>query len=185
VEVGAHVCAFVHDRGLRDEIVEGFAAEASAAGEKCYCLLDSAPPAGISAGSAEILTTVETYLATGTFGARPMLGRLEGLAVRALDEEGWPAVRALGEMSWAAAQPSAMDEVLCYESEVNRFAVCRRHVLLCLYDLRHFPANALVGVLRTHPWMLVANVVLPSPWYQEPDDFLAGPTVRRPSGPTC
>jgi hypothetical protein len=164
VEMGAHVCAFVHDRALRDEIVEDFAAEAGAAGHKCYCLLDGPPPAGARTGAAEVLTTAETYLAGGAFAAGPMLGRLEHLVERALDE-GWPAVRAVGEMSWAATIPSAMEPVLRYESEVNRLAG-RRQVLLCLYDLARFPAEALLGVLRTHPWMLVANVVLPSPYYQ-------------------
>lgn len=173
VEMGAHVCAFVPDRAVRDEIVEGFTAEAVAAGHKCYCLLDGAPPAatpppGAPAGSAEVLTTAETYLATAPFAAAPMLGRLEGLVGRALHDERWPAVRAVGEMTWAAARPSAMEEVLWYESEVNRLADRHRQVLLCLYDLARFPAGALVGVLRTHPWMLVANVVLPSPWYQSP-----------------
>jgi len=181
VEMGAHICAFFHDRALRDEIVAGFAAEAGAAGHKCYCLLDGAPPAG----SAEVLTTVETYLAPGKFAAGPMLGRLKRLVRRALDDEGWPAVRALGEMTWAAARPSAMEEVLHYESEVNRFAGCDRQVLLCLYDLNRFSGDALVGVLRTHPWMVVANVVLPSPWYQEPDAFVTGRTAPGPSAPTC
>ena len=185
VEMGAHVCAFFHDRAQRDEIVAGFAAEAAGAGHKCYCLLDGPPPAGERAGGAELLTTMQTYLADGTFAARPMLGRLERLVRRGLQDEGYPAVRAVGEMSWAADSPPDMGEVFRYESEVNRFAGRHPQLLLCLYDLTRFPADALFEVLKTHPWMLVANVALPNPYYQEPDAFLAGRASRPLSEPTC
>ena len=183
VKMGAHVCAFFHDRTARDEIVEGFVAEAAAAGHKSYCLLEGPPPAGVLAGGAELLSPLQTYLADGAFTAGPMLSRLEDLVRRALHDECWPGVRAVGEMNWAAETP-AMEEVFLYESEVNRFAGRHPQVLLCLYDLTRFPADALFEVLKTHPWMVVANVVLPNPYYQDPDAFLAGRTARPLTEPT-
>ena len=163
VEMGAHVCGFFFDEARRAEILDAFIAEAVRAGDKCYCLLD-APHPSADHPAAELLTTTESYLSGGRFSARAMLGRLEQLVTRAL-EEGYPAVRAVGEMSWAAEAFPGADEVCLYEAEVNRFAPRHPQVLLCLYDLSRFTADAVVEVLRTHPWMLVADVVLANPYY--------------------
>jgi hypothetical protein len=170
VAMGAHVCGFFHDQTRRAEILDAFIAEALEAGHKCYCLLDAPHPAA-KHPAAEFLATTESYLAGGRFDPRAMLIRLEELVTRALHDEGYPAVRAVGEMSWAADGFPGADQVCAYESEVNRFAPRYQQVLLCLYDLSRFPAEAIVAALRTHPWILVADVVLPNPLFLEPDAF--------------
>ncbi|MEW6472296.1 MAG: MEDS domain-containing protein [Actinomycetota bacterium] len=166
---GAHVCAFFHDQERRAEILDAFVAEALEAGDKCYCLLEGPHPKAAEFPAAEYLTTAETYLADGRFSADAMLQRLERLVTRAVREEGYPGVRAVGEMAWAGDRCSGAEEVGWYESEVNRFRPDHRQVLLCLYDLTRFPTGALDQVLGTHPWILVADVVLPNPYFPESD----------------
>jgi len=162
---GAHVCGFFHDEGRRAEILDTFIAEALQSGDKCYCLLERPHPAAPAHPAAEYLTTVDTYLAGGRFSAEAMLARLERFVTRALHDEGYPGVRAVGEMSWAAGGFPGTEEVGVYELEVNGFAPRHPQVLLCLYDLSRFPAAAIDQVLGTHPWILVAGVVLPNPYF--------------------
>jgi hypothetical protein len=163
--LGAHVCGFFHDQRRRAEILDTFIGEALEAGDKCYCLLHGRH-AGPEHPAVEYLTTTETYLAGGRFSAEAMLGRLERLVLRAVDDEGYPGIRAVGEMSWAADGFPGADEVGRYESAVNGFAPRHGQVLLCLYDLSRFGADAVDQALRTHPLVLVAGVVLPNPYFQ-------------------
>lgn len=171
--MGAHVCGFFHDQARRVEILDAFVAEAAAAGDKCYCLLERPPP-GRPYPGADVMTTAESYLLGGRFSAEAMLARLEGFVTRALDE-GYPAVRAVGEMSWASGAVPGGEELCRYEAEVNRLSPRYPGVLLCLYDLTRFPAGAVLDVLRTHPWILVADVVLPNPYYSEDAGQVVGP----------
>jgi hypothetical protein len=159
------VCGFFNDQRRRAEILGLFIDEALEAGDKCYCLLHSAY-AGPDHPAVEYLTTAETYLAGGCFSADAMLGRLEGLLTRAVDREGYPGVRAVGEMSWAAGGVPGAEEIGRYEAEVTRLAPAQGQVLLCLYDLSRFGGEAVEVVLRTHPWVLVADVVLPNPYFR-------------------
>jgi len=76
-------------------------------------------------------------------------------------------------MSWAAGGVPGAGEVTAYEAEVNRFAPRHPQVLLCLYDLSRFTAEAVVEVLRTHPWILVADVVLANPYFLPPTGNLS------------
>lgn len=167
-QLGAHVCAFFPDQRRRAEILDTFIGEAVEAGDKCYCLLHSPYP-GPEHPGVEYLTTAETYLARGRFSADAMLHRLKRFVTRAVHDEGYPGVRAVGEMSWAAEGLPGTDEVCRYESEVNRFDPAHRQVLLCLYDLSRFSADDVERALRTHPWILVADVVLPNPYFRHPD----------------
>jgi hypothetical protein len=167
-QLGAHVCGFFPDQRRRAEILDTFVGEAVEAGDKCYCLLH-APYPGPEHPGVKYLTTTETYLAGGRFSAQAMLGYLDRLVTRAVKDEGYPGVRAVGEMSWAAEGFPGADEVCRYESEVNRFNSGHRQVLLCLYDLSRFGAHGVDRALRTHPWILVADVVLPNPYFQYPD----------------
>ena len=164
-QLGSHVCGFFPDQRRRTEILDAFIGEALEAGDKCYCLLHR-PHHGADHRAVEYLTTAETYLAGGRFSTEAMLERLEGLVTRAVGHEGYPGVRAVGEMSWAAEGPPGAEEVVRYESEVNRLAPRHRQVLLCLYDLSRVGAEAVDRVLVTHPWILVADVVLPNPYYR-------------------
>jgi hypothetical protein len=46
-------------------------------------------------------------------------------------------------------------------------------VILCLYALDSFSGELLVDVLKTHPKVLLAGMVLDNPYYLEPAEFLA------------
>jgi hypothetical protein len=46
-------------------------------------------------------------------------------------------------------------------------------VILCLYDLERFGSEVLMDVLRTHPRVIVDDMVHDNPYYIEPGKYLA------------
>jgi hypothetical protein len=44
---------------------------------------------------------------------------------------------------------------------------------MCFYDLDRFPGDIVVDVLKTHPKVLMNNMVIENPYYVEPAEFLA------------
>jgi hypothetical protein len=62
-------------------------------------------------------------------------------------------------------------------SSVSRGSItsCRNMTLLqcCTYDLTQFGASVVMDILRTHPQVIVGNVLRENPFYVPPDEFLA------------
>src|SRR5205085_4219085 len=80
--------------------------------------------------------------------------------------------RSVGNMSWALDTKTEAHELVRYESELNRFLPHYRQVMLCLYDLDQFNGEVLIGILETHPLVLLAGMVMDNPYYIEPDQIL-------------
>ena len=75
-------------------------------------------------------------------------------------------------MSWALDTKTEAHELVAYESELNRFLPRYPQVMLCLYDLDQFNGEVLIGILETHPLVLLAGMVMENPYYIEPDQIL-------------
>jgi signal transduction histidine kinase/FixJ family two-component response regulator len=75
-------------------------------------------------------------------------------------------------MSWALDTKTEARELVAYESELNRFLPRYPQVMLCLYDLDQFNGEVLIGILETHPLVLLAGMVMENPYYIEPDQVL-------------
>jgi hypothetical protein len=183
---GDHICAFYPSLADRDEILVPYLNEGLKAGDKCVCVVDaSAPEAVLAALGAdvdlgpylgrhqlEVQRSDETYLQGGSFSTDAMLdfwNRSVGGAVAG----GFAFARAVGEMTWALRQMPGVEELVGYESRLNRFLPRYPQVILCLYELDQFSGEVLVDVLKTHPKVLLGGMVLDNPYYLEPDEFLA------------
>jgi hypothetical protein len=51
-------------------------------------------------------------------------------------------------------------------------ATRHRQSVLCLYDLGGLTGGAIVDLMRTHPKLLLAGMVLENPHYVQPEEFL-------------
>jgi hypothetical protein len=87
--------------------------------------------------------------------------------------DGYGFARAVGEMTWALRQLPGVEELVGYEAQLNEFLPRYPQVILCLYALDSFSGELLVDVLKTHPKVLLAGMVLDNPYYLEPAEFLA------------
>lgn len=182
---GDHVCAFY--RGSeRDDVLIPFLRAGLRTGDKCICIVDAAVPDALLASpddslirgcverrQLEFFSSDTTYLADGRFVPARMVQFWDENVRSALSDEGYGFVRVVGEMTWALRDAPGVEQVVVYESELNRFLPRYPQVVLCLYDIARFGGELIVDMLKTHPKVLLSGMVLDNPYYIEPDEFLA------------
>jgi hypothetical protein len=183
VPQGTHLCGFFRGKKERGNIIFPFLREGLRSGDKCLCALDAADRDAVhaevgvelevaSAGDQlDVVSSRDIYLGCGEFSLSELLGYWEIWATTSLAGGGFRAVRAVGEMTWAVTEVIGTDNLIRYESELNRFAFRHRQVLLCLYDLDQFSGALLVDIMRTHPKVLMGSTVLENLYYVPPDEL--------------
>ena len=186
---GHHVCAFYRGDADRDRLLSGYLGAGLAAGDKCICVVDSELTAkriqsltrssdgpGHAGRQLDIHLPESTYLAGGEFTTSHMLTFwTEGMMKAEL--EGYSFFRLAGEMTWALRDAPGVENLISYESELNRVTSSHPVVVLCLYDLDLFSGEVVINVVKTHPQVLVRGVLVENPYYLAPDEFLRSARV--------
>jgi len=181
---GSHVCAFYRGDHDRDRLLHRYLSAGLAAGDKCICVVDSAftakrlqsltrasSEAGYSTGQLDIHLPESTYLAGGEFTASDMLTFWTEGMIKA-QHEGYSFCRLAGEMTWALRDAPGVENLVGYESELNRVTSTSPVIVLCLYDLDLFSGEVVVNIVKTHPQVLVQGILVENPYYVGPDEFL-------------
>lgn len=179
---GEHVCAFYRGVDGRDEVLVPYLIEGLRAGQKCLAVVDEsgrddllatlAPEPGSATAQLDVRTLAETYLRDGTFVAEEMIHWWNTEIPASLKAGPYATARIAGEGSWAFADARTSREIVRYEAELNLLANRHRQCVLCLYDLGALTGGAIVDLMRTHPKLLLAGMVLENPHYVEPEAFL-------------
>ncbi len=125
----------------------------------------------IEKGQLVLLTVSESYLRDGAFDPERMISLLRQETDRAV-AEGYGALRVTGEMSWALKGPPGSDQLIEYESKLNRFFPGSRCLSICQYDRRRFPPGLLLQVLASHPIAVIGTEVFQNHHYILPEDML-------------
>lgn len=181
---GSHVCAFYRGDSDRDRLLSGYLGAGLAAGDKCICVVDSAFTAGrlrsltrapsgpdYATGQLDIHLPESTYLAGGEFTPSDMLTFWTEGMIKA-QHEGYSFCRLAGEMTWALRDAPGVQNLVGYESELNRITSSSPVVVLCLYDLDLFSGEVVINIVKTHPQVLVQGILVENPYYVGPDEFL-------------
>jgi hypothetical protein len=183
---GDHVCVF-HRADERDELLLPFLNDGLAAGHKCLAVLDTSEPVTVidaldgraardrPADQLTVLASRDVYLGERGFDMEGMLSFYEAeLRNVATGISSYDCVRTAGEMSWALRDIPGVEDLLTYEARVNQ--VLGSHpeaaISLCLYDVDRFDGELIVGVMRTHPKMVLAGTVVDNPFFIDPQAFL-------------
>jgi MEDS: MEthanogen/methylotroph, DcmR Sensory domain len=188
LSAGDHVCAFYRGLKERDEILIPYLRAGLQAGDKCVCIVDATDPTAVLAvlsdeiddvdgflerEQLEIRRSTDAYLRSGQFSTGEMLNFWQESVSAAVVDGPFSFTRSVGEMTWALRDVPGVEELMGYESELNRFLPQYPQVILCLYDLHRFSGEVLVDILKTHPRVLLFGRVLDNPNYLEPNEFLA------------
>jgi MEDS: MEthanogen/methylotroph, DcmR Sensory domain len=188
LSAGDHVCAFYRGLKERDEILIPYLRAGLQAGDKCVCIVDATDPTAVLAvlsdeiddvdgclerEQLEVRRSTDAYLRSGRFSTGEMLNFWQESVSAALVDGPFSFTRSVGEMTWALRDVPGVEELMGYESELNRFLPQYPQVILCLYDLHRFSGEVLVDLLKTHPRVLLFGRVLDNPNYLEPAEFLA------------
>lgn len=180
---GSHVCAFYRGDADRDRLLTGYLSAGLAAGDKCICVVDSELTArrlrsltrsrapGNGGRQLDIHLPESTYLAGGQFTTSHMLTFWTEGMMKA-EHEGYSFFRLAGEMTWALRDAPGVENLIGYESQLNRVTPSYPVVVLCLYDLERFSGEVVVNIVKTHPQVLVQGILVENPYYVGPDEFL-------------
>jgi hypothetical protein len=192
----AHVCAFFGDREEEDEALLPFIKEGLSVGDGAFYTVEPTTEAARLArleaagvdvkehqrhGALGVCSWNETHLPSGYFNPETTLAFYRGV-IQSAKQRGRQRTRFLTQMGWAARSLPQAEELLEYEARANYLwldQVGPVDPVICSYDLSLFGADVLVGVMQTHPMVLIGGVVQQNPFFIEPDKFLHDRRTRR------
>lgn len=194
-EIGCscHACAFFHTDDQCYKVLLPFIREGFTAGDRAVHIVDPAKrerhltalsAAGIEAERSqetrqlEVRRWEEAYLRDGHFDQDAMLALIQEVL-----EEGrrqnFPMTRLVANMEWALEERPGVSDIVEYESRLNYILPKYDDTVVCTYDLGKFSATAVMDILRTHPMVIVGEVMQENPFYSPPDLLLPELAARR------
>jgi hypothetical protein len=80
--------------------------------------------------------------------------------------------RIVCNMDWAASEHTHHRDLVEFESRVND--VWERHddAVICVYDAKKFSGEMVIDILRTHPMVILGEVLQINPFFVPPEQFL-------------
>jgi hypothetical protein len=151
-------CVYIVDENTREEICSRLEAFGMQPNERIW------------AGQLTFLGKDETYLADGFFVPLRMYDLIERAHYQAL-KGGYLGLRGTGEMTWTLDGHPGSNRLLPYESELNKSFSHRRFVTICQYNEKKFPENVMLGVLYSHPKVIIYGTLYDNPFYIPPERF--------------
>src|SRR5258706_15701430 len=113
----------------------------------------------------------KTIVGRGRFDQDAMLARIEGVLGQSR-EKGFGLTRFVGRMDWVREYSVGINELVEYETRLNRIWKKFNDPVICVYDLSMFNAGALINILRTHPVAILGDVVAENPFFDPPEVIL-------------
>jgi MEDS: MEthanogen/methylotroph, DcmR Sensory domain len=181
-----HVCAFFngmdeHYRVLRSFIKEGFDR-----GDRAFHLIDPERREDHLRRLADAGINVDDEIESGQLEVHPWQdGPLQGErfdqdrwiagfedVLRSGPTAGYARTRYLAQMEWALVDMPGVDDLIEFETRVNYIVPKYDDPVICSYDLSKFDATTVIYGLRTHPVVIIGELVQENPFYVEPDQLL-------------
>jgi hypothetical protein len=125
----------------------------------------------VSSGALILSTEERAYMKHGTFDPQKMFDFWRQCAGEALND-GYAALRAAGETDWVADGGPGLERWMEYESRLTEALRECKCLALCQYNRRLFPAELVLGVIRTHPVVIYGGTVAHNLYHVPPQDFL-------------
>jgi AcrR family transcriptional regulator len=165
-----HVCVVFDDAGSARAAIDDFVLEGLAQGERVVEVVES-PGAVIDglarrrdirdalrSGQLDVRPWTNAYLTDGRFRASRMLAYVRRL-VRETDTERHAGTRLIGSMEWAVEGLDGVDQLLEYETGLNRILARPRVTVLCVYDARRHPERRLEEIAAVHEAAVVDGIL--------------------------
>ena len=194
-EIGCscHACAFFHTEDQFYKVLLPFIREGFANGDRAVHIVDPAKrerhvqtlsnngidaTAGEERGQLEVRRWEDAYLREGHFDQNAMLALIQEVLEEGRQRK-FPMTRLVANMEWALEDRPGVADIVEYESRLNYILPKYDDTVVCTYDLGHFSAPVVMDILRTHPMVIVGEVMQENPFYTPPDQFLSEMDSRR------
>src|SRR6266849_49627 len=190
-----HICAFFNGLDEQHRVLRSFIKEGFERGDKAFHILDPElredhlkrlAEAGIDVeqaigtGQLELRRWQDAYLRDDRFDQDAMLALLEEV-LQSGAAAGYPLTRLVAHMEWALLDKPGVDDLLEYETRLNYVLPKYDDPVICTYDLAKFSASVVMDIMRTHPVVIVGEVLQENPFFVPPDRFLLEIRQRRRS----
>lgn len=190
-----HICAFFNGIDEEHRVLRSFFKEGFERGDKAFHIVDPElreehlrrlAEAGIevdramSTGQLEIRRWQDAYLRDGRFDQDAMLALLEEV-LQSGAAAGFPLTRFVSRVEAGLIDKAGVESWLEYETRVNYVVPKYDDPVICVYDLAKFSAAMVMDMLRTHPVLIVGEVLQENPFFVPPDQFLLEIRERRRS----
>jgi PAS domain S-box-containing protein len=188
IEPGDHLCCFFESEDQHKALLARYLREGLERDQRVVYIVDQHtgetvlgylredgidPVPYLESGQLALLGVSDTYMAGGVFEPEAMIALLRGETARAI-EDGYSALRVTGEMTWVLRGLPGAERLIEYEALLNGFFAGSKCMGLCQYDMRRFDAETLLGVLSTHPVVVIGAEVYDNFHYVPAEDVLGG-----------
>jgi hypothetical protein len=174
-DVGDHIAHFFRDPDQRFAVLGPYLETGLRRGDRC--VLISPPEVGErlcewlaerGVDAADARASGQLLLHAGRDTAADMKRLAERIDAEArADEE--PFVRWAGDGAWALDRDLTVCEMLRWEALYDKHTPNWRMLALCQFDLTAFNSDVMMDALRTHPYCVMGDVVVPNPFHESPD----------------
>jgi len=190
-----HICAFFNSVDEEHRVLRSFIKDGFESGDKAFHIVDPELQAqhlkrlvesgidverAMGTGQLELRRWQDAYLRGDRFDQDAMLALLEEV-LQSGEASGYPLTRLVAHMEWALLNRPGVDDLLEYETRLNYMLPKYDDPVICTYDLSKFSASAVMDIMRTHPVVIVGEVLQENPFFVPPDQFLLEIRERRRS----
>jgi hypothetical protein len=193
LERNRHVCAFFHTPEEEFTLLVPFIKEGIDQGEKAVHIHDRARRAELLRRLAEAGVDSDTLQQSGQLEVRPWEdahirgGRFDQETwLASLDESmasdkvrGFPRTRLWSNQEWALEQLPGVEDIVEYECRYNYIQAKYDNPTVCVFDVNKHRGDVVMGMLRTHPLVIIGGILHENPYYVSPDEFLRELHQRR------
>jgi hypothetical protein len=188
-----HICAFFNSVDEEHRVLRSFIKDGFDRGDKAFHLVDPdlsedhlrrLAEAGIDVGQAmgtgqlELRRWQDAQLRGDRFDQDAMLALIEE-ALQSGAAAGYPLTRFVAHMEWALLDKPGVDDLVEFETRVNYVLPKYDDPVICTYDLSKFSASVVMDIMRTHPVVIIGEVLQENPFFVPPDEFLLEIRERR------
>jgi hypothetical protein len=190
-----HICAFFNGVDEEHRVLRSFIKDGFDSGDKAFHIVDPElqgqhlkrlAESGVDVeramgtGQLELRRWQDAYLRGDRFDQDAMLALLEE-ALQSGEASGYPFTRLVAHMEWALLDKPGVDDLLEYETRLNYVLPKYDDPVICTYDLSKFRADLVMDIMRTHPVVIIGEVLQENPFFVPPDQFLLELRERRRS----
>ncbi len=190
-----HICAFFNGLDEQHRVLRSFIKEGFERGDKAFHIIDPElwedhlrrlAEAGVdveqamNTGQLELRRWQDAYLRDEQFDQDAMLALLEEVLASGA-AAGYPLTRFVSRVEAALVDKAGLDGWLEYETRVNYVVPKYDDPVICTYDLSKFSAAMVMDMMRTHPVVIIGEVLQENPFFVPPDQFLLEIRERRRS----
>jgi MEDS: MEthanogen/methylotroph, DcmR Sensory domain len=188
-----HICAFFNSVYEEHRVLRSFIKDGFERGDKAFHIVDAElreehlrrlAEAGIDVdqamgtGQLELRRWQDAYLRGDRFDQDAMLALLEEV-LQSGEAGGYPLTRLVAHMEWALLDRPGVDDLVEYETRLNYVLPKYDDPVICTYDLSKFSAGVVMDIMRTHPAVIIGEVLQENPFFVPPDQFLLELRERR------